>query len=150
MIAVAAPKYAATSRPPSGAIAHGNQPGGVGQKKQRRVGLPCRPFPEPRTHSDAHQEKARPDNARQYGDRQDGGPGHNGRPDFECDKLGNPGAHEKIHGETLQERQALPSRGRADDETKRHDARRHRKPETHSMDKAGPTGFVRRRFEEGH
>src|SRR6516164_8445310 len=77
-------------------------------------------------------------------------PRHDGRPDFQCDKLRDSGADQKIHGEALYECKALPRRGRADDDTERHDPGRHRKPEAHSPDKTGPTGFVRRRFHWSH
>src|SRR5262249_9424248 len=46
-----------------GAIAHGNQPGRICEKKQRRVGLPGWPLPEPWAHGDTHQERRAPTTA---------------------------------------------------------------------------------------
>src|SRR5262249_45588135 len=84
-----------------GAIAHGNQPGRICEKKQRRVGLPGWPLPEPWAHGDTHQEKARPDHGREHSDCENRAPCHDGRPDFQRDKLGDTGADQKIHGEAL-------------------------------------------------
>ena len=60
------------------------------------------------------------------------------RPDFQCDELGYSGAHQKIHRHALEEREALPCRSGADDEPKRHDARRHRKAPLQAQPEAGP------------
>jgi hypothetical protein len=91
-------------------------------------------LPEPWTHGDTHQEKARPDNGREHGDCKDRAPRHDGGPDLQRDKLRDAGAHQKIHGEVLHESEPLPGRGRADNDAERHDPRRHRKPEAHSVD----------------
>src|SRR6476620_943795 len=63
------------------AVAHGNQPGRIREEKQRRVGRPGRPLPEPWTHGDAHGEKARPDNGREHGDCKNRAPRYDGGPD---------------------------------------------------------------------
>jgi hypothetical protein len=98
------------------------------RNKERRIGLPRGPLPEPGTHGDTHQKEARTDDGREQSDRHDSAPGQNAWPDFQGDELGDSGTNEKIHRQALEKRETLPGRSGADNEPECHDARRDRKP----------------------